>query len=236
MKIGILGSGSLGIIIGALITQSGKYEVDLIDSNIKNVNALNENGAQITGFLNTNISVNAISIDNLHDKYDLIILLTKQLYTIDALTNMLPFLHENSTVCTLQNGVPENLVASVVGEKRTIGGSVGFGATWVSPGISELTTELATMKNHAFDIGELSGENTPRINIVQEVLSHVGKCNVSSNIKGVKWSKLLMNVTFSGMSAALGCQFKDILNNNCAMKSIMKIADETLTIGNKINK
>src|SRR5699024_3911878 len=128
MKIAILGAGSLGTIVGALITKAN-YNVDLIDVNRANVDALNQKGAEIIGSLNTNISVSAKHPKDLNDIYDIVFLLTKQVYTKTSLTSILPILHTKSTVCTLQNGIPQELVSSIVGRERTVSGAVGFGAT-----------------------------------------------------------------------------------------------------------
>ncbi|MED0662849.1 2-dehydropantoate 2-reductase [Geobacillus thermodenitrificans] len=229
MRIAIVGAGSLGTIIGALLTEGGQ-NVDLIDANEENVKVLNENGAQITGFIKKHVKVNALTPEQLEDKYDIVFLLTKQMYNHVALNQLLPHLHTDSVVCTLQNGVPEDNVANIVGKHRTIGGAVGFGATWLRPGVSELTTEWDIVQKFAFDIGELDGKITPRAQKIAEILSLVGHCKVSDNILGIKWAKLLMNATFSGMSAALGCTFGEVLFNERAMYSLAHIADETIKV------
>lgn len=226
---GVLGVGSLGTIIGALITKGG-YNIDLIDNNQENVDELNQNGAKLTGFLNETIPVKAKHPNELTRKYDVIFLLTKQVYTKDSLESILPFLNEESVVCTLQNGIPEESVAAIVGKERTVGGVVGFGATWIEPGVSELTTELEVMRKYAFDIGELTGEITERIKTIKAILETVGYTEIITNINGMKWSKLLMNATFSGMSAALGCTFGEVLSNPDAMRSLANIADETIKV------
>ena len=229
MKIGIMGAGSLGTIIGALITEGGE-DVDLIDINQAHVDALNSSGAKLTGFINKTVKVKAVTPNDLTDIYDLVFLLTKQVYTKESLEQLSPYLHAKSIVCTLQNGVPEGLVSSIIGAERTIGGVVGFGATWKRPGESELTTEWDAVRKYAFDIGEINGELTPRLKRVKAVLEHVGQCNITSDILGVKWSKLLMNATFSGMSAALGCTFGEVMENDIAMTSLAYIADETIKV------
>ena len=162
--------------------------------------------------------------------YDLVLLTTKQTFNEVALSQVLPHLGESSTVCTLQNGIPEDSVAARVGAKRTVGGAVGFGATWLEPGVSMLTSTMTVMEKFAFDIGELHGQLTPRIYMVQKVLSAVGGCTVVPNFMGVRWAKLLMNATFSGMSAALGCTFGDVLNDPDAMQVLAHIADECIKV------
>lgn len=233
MKVGILGVGSLGTIIGALMTKNGQ-PVDLIDVSKENVDALNQHGATITGSLQLNVPVKAVALDELTQKYDLIFLLTKQTNNESALPAILPFLHENSTVCTLQNGIPEERVASFVGKERTVGGAVGFGATWVKPGVSSLTSTLEAVEKFGFEIGEISGEVTPRIEKVQEVLSKAGGTIILTNLMGIRWTKVLMNATFSGMSAALGCTFGRVLDDEKAMTCLAYIADETIKVCHKL--
>lgn len=229
MRTAIIGAGSLGTIIGALMNYKGK-SVDLIDVSEENVAALNTKGATITGFMELNVPVKAYTPEQMTGKYDLVFLLNKQTTNLTVLNNLLSFLHEESIVCTLQNGIPEDSVARIVGSKRTIGGAVGFGATWQSPGVSMLTTTQEAVKNFAFEIGELDGVVRPRLTAVQEYLQCVGNTEILTNLMGIRWAKVLMNATFSGMSAALGCTFGDVLNNPKAMTCVAFIADECIKV------
>jgi len=47
---------------------------------------------------------------------------------------------------------------------------------------------------------------------------------------GIRWTKLLVNSTFSGMSAALGCTYGDILDNPKALECVAHIANECLAV------
>jgi 2-dehydropantoate 2-reductase len=227
MRIAIMGAGSIGIIVGASIAKSGR-DVVLIDIDEKNVAALNAKGATVTGFTAMNVPVKAITPDQMSGNYDIVLLTTKQTYNDVALKQLLPHLASDSTVCTLQNGIPEESVASYIGAERTTGGTTGFGATWLEPGVSELTTAAAIVEKFAFEIGEMTGQITPRLQKVQEVLSAVGGTTMVANFMGVRWAKLLMNATFSGMSTALGCTFHGVLANADAMTVLAHIADETI--------
>ena len=229
MRTAILGAGALGIIIGALMTKNGK-QVDLIDSYQENVDALNADGARVTGNLELHWPVTALTPQEMKGEYDLILLLTKQTANETALPRLLPHLHPDSIVCTLQNGIPEDGVAAIIGRERTIGGAVGFGATWLRPGVSELTSTLEAVEKFAFEIGELDGVVRPRLETVKEILSAAGGTTILTNLMGIRWTKLLMNATFSGMSAALGCSFRDVLADEKAMTCIAHIADETIKV------
>ncbi|MFV1861234.1 ketopantoate reductase family protein [Bacillus amyloliquefaciens] len=230
MRIAILGAGSLGTIVGAYLSAGG-MDVELIDSYKEHVDTLNQIGAKVVGTTAFHAKVKAITPENKSGKYDFILLLTKQLYNDSILKELLPFLKDDSVVCSLQNGIPEQKVASIVGGERVIAGSVEFGATFIEPGVSRLTTEYTQFKEYAFQIGELNGETTERIQRIKSVLDLIGGTHISDNLVGTKWSKLLINNAFSGLSAALNGEYGDILDHEIGIVSAVHIADETIKVG-----
>ncbi|WP_413371949.1 ketopantoate reductase family protein [Paenibacillus taichungensis] len=230
MRIAILGAGSLGTIAGAYIAAGGQ-DVELIDVYQAHVDALNQTGAQITGTTDFQAKVKAITPDDMSGTYDLILLLTKQLYNESVLKDLLPYLDDQSVVLSLQNGIPEEKVASIVGRERVIAGSVEFGATFIEPGVSRLTTEFNRFKQYAFQIGELNGETTERIQQIKSILDLVGGTHISDNLVGTKWSKLLINNAFSGLSAALNVEYGVVLDHDISIVSAVRIADETIKVG-----
>ena len=209
--------------------QGGK-PIDLFDSYKDNVDALNRSGATITGAIDLNVPVTAYTPDQMTGEYDLVFLLTKQTNNRIVLPQLLPHLHRDSVVCTLQNGIPEDLVASIVGRERTIGGAVGFGATWLKPGVSSLTSSYAAVEKFAFEIGEIDGVVRPRLKVVRDYLECVGTTEIRNNLMGIRFAKVLMNSTFSGMSAALGCTFGDVLANPKAMTCLAFVANECIAV------
>jgi 2-dehydropantoate 2-reductase len=226
MKIAVVGAGSLGTIMGALIAKNG-LDVVLVDANNEHVDALNKNGATVTGTMEVNVPVTAITPDRMEGTYDLVLYLVKQTANEAALTSLLPHLHEKSIVCTLQNGVPEDAVAMHVGRERVVGCAVGWGATWLRPGVSQLTSSPDKM---TFDLGELEGPPTERIKKVADVLESICPVIVTDNLAGIRWTKLLINATFSGMSAVLGCTYGDILDDRKALTCVTHIANEIITV------
>jgi 2-dehydropantoate 2-reductase len=143
MRIAVMGAGSLGTIVGAYLAHGG-MDVELIDSYKDHVDRLNEEGAKVIGTTEFHARVKAITPAEKAGTYDLVLLLTKQLYNEAVLQELLPFLHEGSVVCSLQNGIPEEVVGSIIGKERVIAGSVEFGATFIEPGVSNLTTECVS--------------------------------------------------------------------------------------------
>jgi len=226
MRIALVGAGSLGTIIGALISKGGQ-DIVLVDSNKDHVEALNGKGATITGKMNLNVPVRACTPGEMSGIYEVVIYLAKALSNEEALTRLLPRINEKSVVCTLQNGIPEENVARYVGRQRTIGGAVGFGASWVEPGVSRLTSDPGHM---GYDVGELDGSVTPRLEKLKSLLDLSGHCKITNNLPGLRWTKLLINASFSGMSAALGCNYGDVLDNEKAMFCAAFIVDECIKV------
>ena len=103
MRSCIYGAGSLGTVLGAYITKNGG-QIDLINRNRAHVEALRTKGAHVTGTTEMTVPVKALTPDEMTGKYDLIILLTKQIDNVETLTALKPYMSEDCTVCTLQNG------------------------------------------------------------------------------------------------------------------------------------
>ncbi len=231
MKAVLMGVGALGTIVGGLIAKNGG-DITLVDARQETVDKLNRDGVTIVGKMNeTNIPVKAVTPDKMQGPYGIAIILTKQTFNETALKQLLPHLNSASVVCTLQNGLPEESVGSYVGRERTVGGTVGWGATWQSPGVSELISDLDRM---SYEVGELDGTITDRLKSVAELLSLAGQCNCVSNLTGIRWSKLLMNSALSGMSAALGSTFGQVLEDDRGAMAAAHLANELIAIADKL--
>lgn len=228
MRTAILGCGAMGMILGAYLNKGG-CETQLIDAYADHVKALNEKGAQVIRCANFTVPVKAITPDQMEGKYDLVFLLTKQTANEEVLNHLLPFLKADSTVCTLQNGVPEPSVARIIGKERTVGGTLLWGATFLEPGVSELTSDLAK-QGTLFEIGELDGVIGDRIRMVAEALEKMGPVTITNNLMGARWLKVMFNSCWSGMSAALGCIFGDLIDTPKASACLSYIAHEGVTV------
>ncbi len=226
MRIAILGCGSMGTIMGAFFTKNG-CDVDMVDSYEAHVKAMRQNGAHIIGTVDMTVPVRALDPGEMTGIYDLVFLFTKQNANPGVLPALLPHLDDNSTVCTLQNGVPEPDVASYVGQKRTVGGTVLWCGTFREPGVSELTQDLEK-SGYLFEIGEMDGSVGERIKKVAKVLEHMGEVHVSTSLMASRWGKLINNACMSGMSAVCGCTFGEVLDNAAARACLSYLGHEVM--------
>ncbi|MGI6177643.1 MAG: ketopantoate reductase family protein [Eubacterium sp.] len=225
MRIAIMGAGSIGTIFGAYVAKAG-YDVVLIDAYPEHVKALNETGAHVVGKVDFVQKVHAILPTQMEGVYDLIFYMAKQTFNDTAIPQIAAHIDENSTVCVCQNGIPEYAVSEVIGPERVIGATVGWGATFRGPGCSELTTDTTRLN---FGLGSFTGEVNDRVLKAKKVLESMGgTAEVSDNLIGARWTKLLMNATFSGLSTALGTTFGGVLDSDDAMMLILKDGKECL--------
>lgn len=224
MRILVMGAGSMGSIIGALMTKCG-WDVTLCDKNEAHVEAMNSHGLKIEGCMHETIPVKAVLPSELKGVFDLVIFLTKATANETALATLKPHLATDGCVITLQNGINEDVVASFVGKERTCGGIILWGATLKAPGVSELTSAPEQM---SIVIGELDGTITERINNIKEILSAAGTIEVTDKLMSHKWSKLCINAGFSGVGTVIGGDYGKVVDDDKAVKTAAFVIKETV--------
>lgn len=203
MRVAIYGAGSLGTILGAFISKAG-VPVELINRNEAHVAALKEKGAQVVGTMQFTQPVVAYTPGEMSGVYDILFLMTKQQHNAEVVQMLKGFLAPDGVLVTFQNGLPEVQIAAVLGEERVMGSTVAWGATMLAPGVCELTSEPDAL---SFSLGSISEKRSKHFAKVKELLEIMGTVDVEENFLGTRWSKLLINAAFSGMSAVLGCTF-----------------------------
>ena len=232
MRSAIYGAGSLGTILGAFITKNGG-EIDLINHNAGHIEALRKNGAHVTGTLDFTQKVCALTPEEMSGVYDIIFLMTKQQNNPATVTFLRDFLAPDGVIVTLQNGLPEPGIAEIVWEERTLGCTVAWGATMQSPGVCELTSAPDSL---TFSLGSAfrSQDGTPlrgnHFDEVKALLEKMGPVEIDSNFIGTRWSKLLINASFSGMSAVLGCTFGEAAGPRPSRRIVQAIIKECIDV------
>ena len=226
MRAAIYGAGSLGTILGAYITKNGG-QVDLINRNKEHIAALREKGAQVVGTVNFTQPVTAYLPEEMEGKYDVIFLMTKQQHNVDVVTMLKEFLADDGVIVTLQNGIPELQIGEIVGDNRTLGCTVAWGATMKGGGVCELTSQPDSL---TFSLGSLTKERNVHFEEVKALLEKMGEVEVDENFVGTRWSKLLINASFSGMSAVLGCTFGEAAQPKASRRIVQALIKECIDV------
>ena len=226
-KYAIYGAGSLGTVLGAFITKNGG-KVDLINRNKAHVDLLNEKGARIIGTVDMTVPVKAITPEMMEGKYDVIVLLTKQLFNKEVVTMLKDYLSEDGVIVTLQNGIPEPGIAEIVGANHTMGCAVEWGAALIEPGVCELTSDKDSL---SFHMGKLEGITDKQNKMVKDLLELMCPVHEEENLMGARWSKLLINATFSGLGTVVGGVFGDVSEDKAGQKVAIRCMKECIDVG-----
>ncbi len=233
-KIAVYGAGAMGTVLGAFLTKGG-VKVDLITRNEAHVQGMKENGAILVLEDGTEerIAVNALLPTEISGQYDVVFLMTKQRYNKEILTGLLPFMHENTVVCTTQNGLPEQSVAKVVGNERTYGAATSFGATFLGGGMVALTSKIEAM---SMEVGGYQNDGE-KLSLLKEILSRAGKATgnesfvkITDNLLGARWAKLAINAAFSGLSVITGMTFGEVAKKRKTRKLALGILRECMAV------
>jgi 2-dehydropantoate 2-reductase len=103
----------------------------------------------------------------------------------EAATQMIaPHLALDGHVVSVQNGLNEHVIAAIVGEARTIGCFVNFGADYLSPGVIQYSGHGAVV------VGEITGAMTARVRELHRLFATFDeRAQLTGNIWGFLWSK-----------------------------------------------
>jgi len=112
-----------------------------------------------------------------------------------------PYLKGDGVLVGVQNGMNDESLASIIGRERVVGCVVELSAEIFTPGLVQRNT---THKGTWFSVGELDGLYTPRVKEIAALMGHVGRCDITNNIYGAKWTKLIANTMTMGPFGLLG--------------------------------
>jgi 2-dehydropantoate 2-reductase len=197
LKIAILGAGALGCAIGATLTEGG-HETWLIDRSPAHVDAMRTHGLRVDDARGTRqVQVRATTEPSEAGEADVVIVLVKSFHTDAAIRGALALVGAQTVVLSLQNGLGhEDILADAVGRERVLAGKTYVGGVLRGAG----HIESGVVGKHTI-IGELDGRETERLQHIAEAFSSAGLATqVSDNIVGTMWDKLLVNVATGALT------------------------------------
>jgi 2-dehydropantoate 2-reductase len=185
MKLLVWGAGAIGGTLGAHLARAG-HDVTFVDRAAEHVDAMNRAGLRIEGPLAQFIAhAPACTPDQVHGEFDHIVLAVKAQDTESATRELALHLAANGYVVSAQNGLNELVIKAIVGDARTIGCFVNFGADYLEPGVIQYAGRGAVV------LGEIDGRTTSRIEELHRAfLDFDDRAIVTANIWGFLWGKL----------------------------------------------
>jgi 2-dehydropantoate 2-reductase len=200
MKIVIVGPGAMGCLLAGFLSKS-KEEIWLLDKDKTRAAKLNQQGITIEGISGEWQAKVKVSADPKEIPIaDLIIICVKSYHTKEAIVGVKSIIGENSRVLTLQNGFGNiEIIGEVVGIDKLIAGVTNEGATLLDIGHIKHAGRGETV------IGRIDGKIPVEMRAIREIFNKVGlETRISRDIKGVLWSKLIINVGINALTAITG--------------------------------
>jgi 2-dehydropantoate 2-reductase len=213
MKIGIVGSGAMGSVYGALLADAG-HELWMLDKWAEHVAAMNRHGLRCEGASgDRTVRVNATTQAADAGVCALVIVATKVADVELATRAAAPMIGPDTPVLAIQNGLGnvERIRRVLSAAQLLFGIAGGFGAELKGPG------HVHHNGMEAINLAELEGGITARLEHVAEVWRGAGfTVNVYEDLWPVVWSKLVANVAFSAICTVTGMRVGQARANECA--------------------
>jgi 2-dehydropantoate 2-reductase len=196
MRIVIVGPGAMGCLFAAHLSK--REDVILLDKNLQRARAINEKGIKIEGVSgNWQTKIKVVTDPKQIGIAELIIICVKSYDTKTAIMAIKDIISDDTFVLTLQNGVGNiDIISELVGYDRVIGGVTNQGATLLGPGHIRHAGKGETI------IGRIDRRIPAQIKGIREAFNKAGlQTRISRDIKGLIWSKLIINVGINALTA-----------------------------------
>ena len=219
-RIAVVGAGAVGGYFGAKFAQAGAPVVMVGRKRL--VEAVNENGLVIdTGESRDRAKVEASTEMSAVRDASLILFSVKSPDTESAAREMEPFLSSDAIVVSMQNGV-DNV--------ERIRKATNISAVPAAVYIAVSVPEPGQIKHLARgDI--VAGPPNDQTRRVKEIFDRGGiGCEISNNIEGEMWIKLLCNCALNAISALGQARYGQIAANDDARQLMQAIVHEVLEV------
>lgn len=230
-KIAVLGTGGTGSVIGGMLTRAG-HDTTLIDQWVAHVEAMKTHGLQVSlreeEFRVPVRAYHLYEVCTLHQQFDIVFLACKSYDTRWMVQFIEPYLKPSGVLVSAQNSLNDEWIAPVIGYTRDIACVLTMSSEVFEPGHVKRNT---AMDHTTFTLGELHGRITPRLQELQQILSAAGKTELSTNVWGRRWSKLIFNSLVAPVCAITGVGPAHLTQDPRRVQVCLKLGQETLQVG-----
>ena len=231
MRIGIIGAGAIGSVVGGLLTKAG-HDVTMADQWPEHVEQMRKHGLRLSGTCGDHvIPVNAIHIHEMQriaEPFEAAFVAVKSYDTEWATALAIQYLRKpDGVVVDFQNGINDHRVAAVAGKERTLGCVITIGAGMYEPGHAMRTDQGSI----GFKIGELDGADSPRARRLAEIMNAVAPTKVTTNLFGERWSKLTVNCMANPLAGLSGWGSAEVRSEPVPSRIGIHVAAEAIRVG-----
>lgn len=224
-RICIVGPGAIGGVIAGVLAREG-FNITLVTKYEELAQKISSTGIEVQGFRGhfTQPIPSVARINQLDGLFDYALIVTRVDDMVESAKALLPFLHENSRVVSMQNGICEEMLARVVGEKRTIGGVVGWRGILHAPGKVEMTTGGECV------LGNWNRQPDAELEQLARILGNFIETRISENILAELYSKLIINSCITSLGVCSGLSLGQIMAIRKARLIFIEIVKEAIEV------
>jgi 2-dehydropantoate 2-reductase len=159
-------------------------------------------------------------------KCDLVVITLKTTANARLKELISPLVGEQTCLLTLQNGLGnEEALAELFGQRHVLGGMMFVCIVRDTPGI------INHIERGHIRIGDLSGPATERTRQIAKLFLDSGvRCEAIDDLKRGRWEKLVWNIPFNGLGAALLASTDVLLAHADGQSLVREIMHEVLAI------
>jgi 2-dehydropantoate 2-reductase len=229
LRIAIIGAGAIGCLFGILLHQSGQ-SVLLVHHRKGAVAYIDKKGLTLRRLSGKPVRARVKVKQSLseRDSPDLVILTVKAYDTKTATQQLETVLSGGVPILSIQNGFGNiETISRFLPKHVAIGGTTTEGALLRKPGDVVHTGRGTTW------IGEIDGRLTGRLHAIKSVLRDAGfRTEVSKNIRGVIWSKAIVNSAINPITAIARVSNGELLTNSYLLDAAFRLLDEGVAVAN----
>jgi 2-dehydropantoate 2-reductase len=223
--IAIVGAGALGGYYGARLAQHGRNVHFLLRSDYEIVA---KNGLTVRScdgdFLIPPSAMHAHNTPNNMPHADLVIVTLKATSNESFQSLIAPLLKEDTAILTIQNGLGnEDDLARLFGPSRVLGGMAFVCINRISPGV------IHHLDHGMIRLGEFGGGPSPRATAIADMF-RCSKilCEVLPDLRRGRWEKLVWNIPFNGLGAALDLTTDRLIDTNEGRQLVVSVMEEVI--------
>jgi len=229
MRIVMMGSGGVGGYFGGRMAAAG-CDVTFIARG-RHLQAIRDHGLKIASRdMGDVIVAPAKATDSPEEvgAVDYVIVAVKLWDTEATGRAIVPLLGPDTTVVSLQNGVEaDEMLASIVGRERLIGGVAFIASSIAEPGVIR---HIGTMQRVV--IGEHGGGSSPRVDALWQALREAGvTAEVSDDIERTIWEKFVFLVGLSATTTLMRTPLGPIRQDPESRALLLDVMRETVSVG-----
>ena len=233
-SLAVLGAGAIGSSVAADLVDAG-LDVVVVDQWPQQVEAIRRDGLRVEmPDRKLRARPQACHLSDLAALKPQLetVLVALKCYDTAWMTELVrPYLADDGVVVVLQNGMTNDVTASIVGRERTVGAVVELSAEIYTPGQVQRDT---SREGTWFAVGELDGSVTPRLEEIAALLRHVAKVDITDNIDGAKWTKLVANSMTMGPFGLFGLRNWEAAALPGMFDISVRIGRESLEVGTRL--